>query len=642
MKTDYRKLLTDKQWEAVSHINGPLLILAGAGSGKTRVITYRICNLIENHNVNPYRILAMTFTNKASKEMKERVEGILGQTATKMNMGTFHSMCVKILRLNLQHIGMDNRFIIFDGDDQLKLIKIILKELDYDSDSFDPRGIASRISNWKNERLSASDIEKRGRIMDIRLSAVYREYEKQLRKQNALDFDDLLLYTVKLFEKADHVLKSYQSTWQYIMIDEFQDTNVVQMDIIKLLGSKHKNICVVGDDDQSIYGWRGADVSNILDFDKLYKGTKVVKLEQNYRSTKNILKVASTIIKNNQDRTNKTLWTENNTGKPVFCFEGLDERDEADFVARSMNDLLHNGAKYGHMAILYRTNAQSRSLEESLQRYRIPYRIVGGLKFYDRKEVKDILAYLKFIHNQKDTFSLLRIINTPVRGLGKKSINKVIQLASEHDTVPFDEIDDIIYRGTFPKGTTENLKKFKAMMNEFISEKDKVSLSELVEDVINISGYKAFLKEKDKEEVNRRLDNVMELLSATQEFELTHEKGDLEAYLDHVALLTDIDKEDENDRAVTLMTLHSSKGLEFPYVFMVGLEQNILPHIRSLNTKEELEEERRLCYVGITRAQKQLCLSYVTSRSMFGKTVCNQPSMFIEELPEDCIEVISY
>lgn len=635
---EYRDKLTKPQWEAVSHKDGPLLILAGAGSGKTRVITYRICHLIKHFKIRPSGILAMTFTNKAANEMKERATLLIGNDMDNVSMGTFHSVCVRILRSNLGPVNNGKGFQIFDGDDQIKLVKMIFKNLNYDLGRTEPRAVLSRISKAKNNRISPEKFRDKCEIgLDFVVANVYKEYEKGLKKNNALDFDDLLLRVLKLFSEHPDILETYQNRWKYLMVDEFQDTNVVQMGIISLIANRYKNLCVVGDDDQSIYRWRGAEPTNILNFDKAFPGAKIVKLEQNYRSTRNILTAASSMIKNNFSRREKTLWTQNDQGQLVGIKTLFDEQEEARFVSAEVRRLAQINVPYGKMAVLYRVNAQSRALEESFRREQIPYRIIGGLKFYDRKEIKDILAYLRLINNTSDNFSLSRIINTPARGIGKTTLKKLIQEANKQDTSVYDAIADVVYRGKFNTVITGKLKKFYDIIQELIADVKRACLSDLIGDVIKLTGYREYIRKLDEAEGTTRLENVMELVSATQDFENNKTNGDLGAYLDHIALLTDIDKDKEDEYTVSMMTLHSAKGLEFKAVFMVGLEMNLLPHAKSMDSEAELEEERRLCYVGITRAQEWLYMTHCENRSMFGKTSENPPSLFLSEMPESCL-----
>ncbi|MGA1863823.1 MAG: ATP-dependent helicase [bacterium] len=637
----YKDLLTQSQWEAVSHIEGPLLILACAGSGKTRVITYRICFLIQECGISPSQILAVTFTNKAASEMKNRVKDLIGDSVNRMWISTFHSSCVRILRHEIHHLELPNSFVIFDEDDQLRLIKKCIKEINIDEKILNPHTVLSAISRAKNNLVSVSDYrEKAGNDFEHRVSELYTLYENSLRKNNALDFDDLLFMTVRVFQKKSDVLKKYQERWSYILVDEYQDTNLAQSAILDLLAAKHQNLCVVGDDDQSIYRWRGAEVRNILHFEKRYHNVRIIYLEQNYRSTKNILKVAESVIMKNLNRKGKRLWTENESGEPVSLYKAKDERDEALYVCDTIQILRKESFKdLGNFCILYRVNAQSRILEEALRQQGIPYRIVGGIRFYDRKEIKDCLAYLKLINNPEDDISLTRIINTPPRGIGKVTIDKLVSLANEMNLSIFETIGWAIDEEIFPGNILNKLETFYFLITDVKKMASESSLTNVLTFLLDETKYIFNLEKEHNEEAKVRGENVKELISATREFESQNGENSLSAFLDHVALLSDIDTYEENASAITLMTLHSAKGLEFPVVFITGMEQGIFPHSRSLKSEAELEEERRLCYVGMTRAQKRLFLSNAYERSIFGYTQRNSPSIFLNDLPMEYIHL---
>lgn len=635
--------LNPEQQQAVKTTDGPLLIMAGAGSGKTRVLTHRIAYLIVEKQVNPYNILAITFTNKAAREMKERIYHMMGGAADEIWISTFHSMCVRILRRDIDRLGYSRNFTILDTTDQLSVIKNILKEKNIDPKKFDPRAILGSISSAKNELKTAEDLAKEGGdYYDQIVADVYEQYEKTLRKNNALDFDDLMMVTIQLFNRVPDVLQYYQRKFQYIHVDEYQDTNKAQYVLVKLLASRFQNLCVVGDSDQSIYRWRGADISNILSFEKDYPSAKVILLEQNYRSTKNILKAANEVIKNNLNRKDKKLWTENPEGKKIYYYQGDSERGEALFVASKIKEEVQSGKrKYSDFAVLYRTNAQSRVIEEVFLKSNINYTIVGGIKFYDRKEIKDILAYLRLIANPDDDISLERIINVPKRGIGGSSIEKISRFAAEHDMSMFQALKSIELIGLSPKAT-KACREFQQFIENFSKMQDYLTVTELVEEVLEKSGYKEMLKGEKSLEAESRLENLEELLTVTKAFEENSEDKSLVAFLTDLALVADIDQLDqqveENDKVV-LMTLHSAKGLEFPVVFLIGLEEGVFPHNRSLSDNAEMEEERRLAYVGITRAEEELYLTNAKMRTLFGRTNMNSPSRFISEIPDELIEM---
>jgi DNA helicase-2/ATP-dependent DNA helicase PcrA len=638
--------LNEQQQAAVKTTEGPLLIMAGAGSGKTRVLTHRIAYLMAEKRVAPWNILAITFTNKAAREMKERVQALLGGAAEEIWISTFHSMCVRILRRDIDRIGIDRNFSILDTTDQLSVLKNILKEKNIDPKKFDPRAILGTISNAKNELLTPEKFAKKANSYYEKIvSDVYEEYQKRLLRNHALDFDDLIMTTIQLFERVPEVLEYYQYKFQYIHIDEYQDTNRAQYVLVKMLASRFQNICVVGDADQSIYRWRGADIENILSFEKDYPNAKVILLEQNYRSTKRILQAANEVIENNVNRKPKKLWTENPEGQKIVYYEAMNEADEAQFVAGKIKEYVDSGKRrYSDFAILYRTNAQSRVMEEVLLKSNIPYQIVGGLKFYDRKEIKDILAYLRVIANPNDDISLLRIINVPKRGIGASSIDKIVSYASENGLSVFEALGELEHIGLSAR-IAASLIEFRRQLEQWAQLQDYVSVTELVEEVLDKSGYREMLKAEKTLEAQSRLENIDEFLSVTKHFENVSEDKSLIAFLTDLALISDIDQlndtNGEDQDAVVLMTLHSAKGLEFPVVFLIGMEEGIFPHGRSLDDEDEMEEERRLAYVGITRAEEELFLTSAQMRTLFGHTSINPVSRFIREIPEELVERVN-
>ncbi|OQO99590.1 DNA helicase PcrA [Geobacillus sp. 44C] len=638
--------LNEQQQAAVKTTEGPLLIMAGAGSGKTRVLTHRIAYLMAEKRIAPWNILAITFTNKAAREMKERVQGLLGGAAEEIWISTFHSMCVRILRRDIDRIGIDRNFSILDTTDQLSVLKNILKEKNIDPKKFDPRAILGTISNAKNELLTPEKFAKKvSSYYEKIVSDVYEEYQKRLLRNHALDFDDLIMTTIQLFERVPEVLEHYQYKFQYIHIDEYQDTNRAQYVLVKMLASRFKNICVVGDADQSIYRWRGADIQNILSFEKDYPNAKVILLEQNYRSTKRILQAANEVIEHNVNRKPKKLWTENPEGQKIVYYEAMNESDEAQFVVGKIKEYVDSGKRrYSDFAILYRTNAQSRVMEEVLLKSNIPYQIVGGLKFYDRKEIKDVLAYLRVIANPNDDISLLRIINVPKRGIGVSSIDKIVSYASENGLSVFEALGELEHIGLSAR-TAASLIEFRRQLEQWAQLQEYVSVTELVEDVLDKSGYREMLKAEKTLEAQSRLENIDEFLSVTKHFENVSEDKSLIAFLTDLALISDIDQlnetNGENQDAVVLMTLHSAKGLEFPVVFLIGMEEGIFPHSRSLDDEDEMEEERRLAYVGITRAEEELFLTSAQMRTLFGYTNINPVSRFIREIPEELVERVN-
>ncbi len=635
--------LNPEQQEAVKHTDGPLLIMAGAGSGKTRVLTHRIAYLLVEKQVSPWNILAITFTNKAAREMRERVNSITGPVAEDIWISTFHSMCVRILRRDGDRIGINRNFTILDSGDQLTVIKKILKEQNVDPKKFEPRGILGSISSAKNELETPEDYKANAKgPYESVVADAYEQYQKQLRKNQALDFDDLIMRTITLFKKVPEVLEFYQRKFQYIHVDEYQDTNKAQYVLVKLMAEKYQNLCVVGDSDQSIYRWRGADIQNILSFEKDYPSARAIFLEQNYRSTKKILEAANVVIENNTNRKPKKLWTDNQDGPHITYYQGNDEHTESRFVTGKILDMVNSGKRTNsEIAILYRTNAQSRVVEEILNKSNITYNIVGGTKFYDRKEIKDVLAYLRLIANPDDDISLLRIVNVPKRGVGASTMDKVAQYAANQDISIFTALQEIEQVGLSAR-FTKSLRTFGNQMANWTQMQEYLAVSELVEEVIDKSGYRDALRNENTIESQTRLENIDEFLSVTQEFEKASEDKSLIAFLTDLALVADIDKldEDENEQkeAVTLMTLHSAKGLEFPVVFLIGMEEGVFPHSRSLFEEEEMEEERRLAYVGITRAEEELFLTNARMRTLYGKTNANPVSRFIGEIPEELLE----
>jgi DNA helicase-2/ATP-dependent DNA helicase PcrA len=632
--------LNPEQLKAVKHHEGPLLIMAGAGSGKTRVLTHRMAYLMIERDIAPWNILAITFTNKAAKEMRERLANLAGPLVEDTWVSTFHSMCVRILRRDIDRMGISRNFTILDSTDQLSVVKQTLKEHNLDSKKFTPRGILGAISAAKNELKTAANFAKtaQGPFEEV-VRDVYKDYEKKLIQNQSLDFDDLIMTTVHLFQRVPEVLEFYQKKFQYIHVDEYQDTNRAQYLLVHMLADRFKNLCVVGDSDQSIYGWRGADIHNILSFEEDYPNAQVIKLEQNYRSTKMILDAANHVIENNHDRKPKNLWTENADGNKIAYYRAPTEREEGYYVAGKMRELFNDGYKYSELAVLYRTNAQSRVIEETLVKSNIPYRMVGSIKFYDRKEIKDILAYLRLIANPNDEISLARVINEPKRGIGASSMDKLADYAISGDLSLMQAIDDVEQTGIAAR-TAGKMKAFAEMIMNWSKMQEFLSVTELVDDVLDKSGYRDALKAERTIEAQSRLENLDELLSVTKEFESAHDDKSLINFLTELALDADIDDQEDQapQDAVTLMTLHSAKGLEFPIVFLVGMEEGIFPHMRSLDDPEEMEEERRLAYVGITRAKKQLFLTSAQVRMLYGNTITNPASRFIKEIPKDLIE----
>lgn len=626
--------LNDRQKEAVLHTEGPLLIMAGAGSGKTRVVTHKIAYLIEELGVFPGNILAITFTNKAANEMKERVSKLLNTDVESMWIGTFHSICVRILRRDIDKIGYDSSFSIYDRDDQITLIRECIKEVDVDKSMFKESSVLARISSLKDQQVDpeAYIIENYGDYRERKIGELYQLYQKKLKQYNALDFDDLLIKAVELLRENKAILSYYQEKFKYVFVDEYQDTNRIQYQLVKLLSARHRNICVVGDSDQSIYSWRGADITNILDFEKDYKGARVIYLEQNYRSTKNILRVANEVIKYNENKYPKNLWTDKEEGERVLYERLADSDEEADFVAGRINQLLAEGYKLSDIAILYRTNAQSRTFEEAFLREGLPYKIVGGLKFYDRKEVKDIIAYLKVLENPNDNISLKRIINTPKRGIGNATIEKIEQYSAERDQSIYASILRVEDIGGLSTRIKNSIRSFVDMMNTLLAKKEIMGLKDFIEEVISSSGYIQDLEKENTVEAKTRIENIMEFISVALKFEEQNEAADLEEFLASIALLSDLDKTEDDTNLITMMTVHSAKGLEFPVVFLVGMEDGLFPIARALESEEELEEERRLCYVAVTRAEEVLYITNAARRTIYGNTQYTLPSRFIDEM----------
>lgn len=632
--------LNPKQKEAVLHTDGPLLILAGAGSGKTRVLTHRIAYLIDECGVNPWNIMAITFTNKAAGEMRERVDNLVGFGAESIWVSTFHSSCVRILRRHIENLGYTTSFSIYDSDDQKTLMRQVFKTLDIDTKQFKERSVLAAISSAKDKLIPPDEflLNAGGDFREKKTGEIYKEYQKQLKKNNALDFDDLIVKTVELFQNNPQILDYYQERFRYIMVDEYQDTNMAQFKLVSLLASKYRNLCVVGDDDQSIYRFRGADIQNILSFENTFPGTMVIKLEQNYRSTQNILDAANEVIRHNFGRKDKTLWTANGEGDKILFKQFDTAKDEADFVVRQIRD---SGYSYQDQAVLYRTNAQSRLLEERCIFYNVPYRLVGGVNFYQRKEIKDILAYLKTIANGVDDLSVIRIINVPKRGIGATTIGRVTAFASEHNMSFYDTLKEAKQIPGIGKAA-EKISRFIAQMEVFraMAYSEEYSMKDLIDHILEDTGYEEELQEEGEIEAQTRLENIEELINKAAAYEEDSEHPTLDEFLEQVALVADIDNVDDTEDRVTLMTLHSAKGLEFPKVYLVGMEDGLFPGMMSIMSgdKTEMEEERRLCYVGITRAKKELVLTAARQRMINGETRWSKPSRFINEIPSNLLD----
>ena len=637
--------LNKPQKEAVFHTEGPLLILAGAGSGKTRVLTHRIAYLIEEKGVNPWNILAITFTNKAAEEMRQRVDSLVGIGAESIWVSTFHSMCVRILRRYIDRLGYDNRFTIYDTDDQKTLMKEVCRKTDIDTKRFKERMLLSVISSAKNEMILPEEFELNagGDFVQLKIAKVYKEYEAQMRANNALDFDDLLVKTVQLLETQPDVRENYQERFRYIMVDEYQDTNTVQFRLVSLLAGKYRNLCVVGDDDQSIYKFRGANIRNILDFEKEFSDAKVIKLEQNYRSVGNVLEVANSVIRNNKGRKEKTLWTDNEKGEKIRLRQFDTAYDEAQFIAEDIKDETAQGANYSDHAVLYRTNAQSRLLEEKFVAMNIPYKIVGGINFYSRREIRDILSYLKTIDNGKDDLAVRRIINVPKRGIGLTTINRIQESAAARGIGFYDALSapDLI---PGIGRSASKLDSFAALIEYFKGRSEESGVTDLLTEVIEKTGYTESLEADDPEELEARVQNIDELVSKAAVYEEScsdrGERPTLSGFLEEVALVADIDSVAEDRDYVILMTLHSAKGLEFPHVYLAGMEDGLFPSYMSISgdDPEELEEERRLCYVGVTRAEEKLTLTCARMRLVRGERQYNSMSRFIKEMPSALID----
>ena len=637
--------LNEPQREAVYHTDGPLLILAGAGSGKTRVLTHRIAYLIGERDVNPWNILAITFTNKAAEEMRQRVDNLVGFGAESVWVSTFHSACVRILRRFIDRLGYENHFTIYDTDDQKTLIKEVCRKVDVDTKVFKERSLLSAISSAKNEMILPDEFELNagGDFAKMKIAKVYREYEAQMRANNALDFDDLLVKTVQLLQTQPDVLESYQERFRYIMVDEYQDTNTVQFQLVSLLAGKYKNLCVVGDDDQSIYKFRGANIRNILDFEHEFPDAKVIKLEQNYRYTGNILNAANSVIANNRGRKEKSLWTENGEGELIRLRQFDTAFDEADFIGEDIKSAVRQGGSYNDSAVLYRTNAQSRLLEEKFIAMNIPYKIVGGVNFYARREIKDLLAYLKTIDNGRDDVAVRRIINVPKRGIGLTTINRIQESATERGIGFYEALLAPELIAGVGRSATK-LDSFAALIEYFKTLAEEMNITDLLQEVIEKTGYIESLENEDKEEAKTRKENIDELISKAATYEEScqdkDEKATLSGFLEEVALVADIDSLDEDQEYVVLMTLHSAKGLEFPRVYLAGMEDGLFPGYMSINAgdREELEEERRLCYVGITRAEQELTLTSARRRMVHGETQYNPMSRFVKEIPRELLD----
>ena len=631
--------LNDKQKEAVLATEGPCLVIAGAGSGKTKVLTHKIAYLISEKGVKPYNILAITFTNKAASEMKQRVEKLVGDVAQEMWMGTFHSICVRILRRFIDRIGFDTSFLIFDTSDQKTVVKECLKALNIDDKTFSDRSVLSEISNAKNEMLTPKAYQKKyaGEFRKEKIGQVYELYQKRLRENNAIDFDDIINYTIEILSENPDVLQYYTEKFKYVLVDEYQDTNKAQFTLVTILASRYGNITVVGDNDQGIYSFRGADISNILNFEKDFPGTKIIKLEQNYRCTGNILKAANAVIKHNENKYEKKLWTENEDGSLPCLYQAEDEYDEANYVVKQIEHLkTEEYLKPKDFVILYRMNAQSRAIEDILRRENIPYKIVGGLKFYERKEIKDTIAYLRLIHNTSDNLSLKRIINEPKRGIGKTSLDKIQEISDRTGTSMYEIIK---HAEEFDLNRVKaNAEEFINLIEELRLKKQELSISELLKEVLNKSGYTRALELENTVEAETRMQNLEEFLTVAIEFEEESADNTLPEFLESITLSSDVDEMQDEDNTVTLMTLHSAKGLEFPVVFLVGMEEGIFPGYKSIGEPKELEEERRLFYVGITRAKQFLHLTCAKHRTIFGSTSYNAVSRFIKEIPDNLLD----
>lgn len=633
------KGLNPEQKKAVETTEGALLVLAGAGSGKTSVMTRRIAYLMGNRKVQPWNILAITFTNKAAKEMNERVEKLVGDAAGDIWMSTFHSMCVKILRREAERLGYENNFSILDPEDQMSAIKQCMLDLNYDMKKFEPFSVHWKISAAKNELLGPDEFKKMAgkSLLDSVAANVYREYQHKLNSINAMDFDDLIFKTVQLFEDQPDVLETYQEKFQYIHVDEYQDTNRAQYKLVNLLARKYRNLCVVGDSDQAIYRWRGADISNIMNFERDYPEANVIKLEQNYRSTSTILDAANAVIRNNSQRKDKNLWSAKGEGDRISLYGALDQADEAAYVVAKVQEHVGNGGQFRDCTVLYRANAQSRAIEEVFLQAAIPYKILGGMTFYDRREIKDVMAYLKAISNPQDEISLLRIVNVPKRNIGDSTIKRLLDYAHDNGLTLLEAMGKANEADLGAKAT-EAVKKFHLLMTDLHWMQEGLSVTEFLQEMVKRTGYREMYATSPKEEDKNRLENIDELMTVTKAFD-KRRRGTLADFLAETSLLSDTDKESgKKDNAVHMMTMHASKGLEFPVVFVIGAEETIFPHSRSMDTTEGIEEERNLCYVAITRAQEKLHITYCTERTLFGQLQMNDPSRFLDELPEELVE----
>ena len=634
--------LNDKQKEAVLNTEGPCLVIAGAGSGKTKVLTHKIAYLISEKNVKPWNILAITFTNKAATEMKQRIENLIGDAAGEMWMGTFHSICVKILRRFIDRIGFDTSFLIFDTSDQRTVVKECLKTLNMDDKLFTDRSVLAEISNAKNEMLTPSAYQAKysGDYRKEKIGQVYELYQKRLKENNAVDFDDIINYAIEILSSNADVLQYYTDKFHYVLVDEYQDTNKAQFTLVTILASRYGNITVVGDNDQGIYSFRGADISNILNFEKDFPGTRIIKLEQNYRCTGNILKAANAVIKHNENKYEKKLWTENEEGSLPCLYQAEDEYDEANYIVEQIEHLkTEEYLKPKDFAILYRMNAQSRAIEDILRRENIPYKIVGGVKFYERKEIKDVIAYLRLIQNPSDNISLRRIINEPKRGIGKTSLDNVQKISDQTGLSSYQIIKHAEEYGL--NRIKANADEFISLIEEFRAKKEELSISELITEVLQKSGYSKSLELENTIEAETRIQNIDEFLTVAIEFEEESAENSLSEFLESITLSSDIDEMQDEDNSVTLMTLHSAKGLEFPVIFLVGMEEGIFPGYKSIGEPKELEEERRLFYVGITRAKQFLYLTCAKHRTIFGSTSYNAISRFVKEIPDNLLDGIA-
>jgi len=632
--------LNPPQREAVTAADGPVLVLAGAGSGKTRVIAHRIAYLLGTRGVHPRQVLAVTFTNKAAEEMSRRVEALLGPAGVRPPLiATFHSACVRILREHIRHIGYPSHFVIYDEDDRLAVVRDCMRELDMDERATTPASLVHRLSHAKNQMIAVEEAEQLARgPREEQVAAVYRRYQERLATAGAVDFDDLLLLTVRLFERVPEVLAWYRGLWMWLLVDEYQDTNRAQYRIIRALTKERRNICVVGDPDQSVYGWRGADVRNILDFEQDYLGTKVIRLEQNYRSTKRILAAASAVIANNVTRKDKSLWTENVEGEPPAIYRAWDEHEEANFVAQTIRRLRDEGREWGDVAVFYRTNAQSRVLEEALRRGGVPYVIVGSVRFYERREIKDALAYLRLTLNPGDDIAFRRAVGAPARGIGRASMVRLGQVAAREGHSLLEQC------ALLPPDLTgkprRGLEEFARLCARLREGRSALTIPAFLDEVLNASGYREALRQEKSAEAEGRLENLEELISAAEDYQLSHEDASVEGFLDAATLVSDLDELPGDARGVTLMTLHLAKGLEFPVVFVTGMEEGVFPHARSMSDGGEIEEERRLCYVGLTRAKQRLYLSYALHRRLHGYGL-GEPSRFLLEIPEDQVTLLN-